>query len=106
MALPSLADAIIKNKGKMFPFGWIDLLKSINKPKELEMALIGVKKEYKNTGINAILMAKIMNNIVKNGVKKIESNPMLETNYSILANWKFAESNDVKKRQTYYKEIN
>ena len=105
ICLPSICDALIKSKGKLFPFGFMGVLKSVSKPKELEMALIGVKKEYKNTGINSIIITRIMKNIIEDGVMSIESNPMLETNFDIQQQWKFAENVIVKKRQTYKKEI-
>ncbi len=105
VCLPSICDALIKSRGKLFPTGFIGVLKSINKPKELEMALIGVKKKYKNLGLNAIVIARIMSNLINDGVEAIESNPMLETNFDIQRQWKFAESEIVKKRQTYKKEI-
>ena len=66
---------------------------------------IGIKKEYKFTGINSILMVRMMCNIVEDGILKIESNPMLETNFSIQQNWKFAENEIIKKRQTYKRTI-
>ena len=81
------------------------MLNAIKKPKELEMALIAVKKEYKNTGINSILMANIMKNIIKDGIVKIETNPMLESNYQIQQQWKDFDNFIVKKRQTYQKPI-
>ncbi len=105
IVLPSIADALIKCKGKLFPFGFIGVLKSIKNPKQLEMGLIGVKKEYQNTGVNSIVMSRIMNNIVKDNIELIESNAMLEHNYNILQQWKFAESTIHKKRQTFVKEI-
>lgn len=105
IVLPSLVKSLVKHRGKLFPTGFIDVLISIKKPKELEMALIGVKQEYKNTGINALVMARIMHNVIEDGIEAIESNPMLETNYSIQQQWKFAENEIVKKRQTYKKRI-
>lgn len=105
IVLPSICKPLIKHKGKLFPTGFINVLRSIKKPKELEMALIGVKHEYKNSGINSIVMTKIMKNVLETGIQRVESNPMLETNYSIQAQWKFAENEIVKKRQTYKKEI-
>ncbi len=105
VCLPSICDALIKSRGKLFPFGFIDLLKSISSPKELEMALIGVKKKYKNLGLNAMVIARIMSNLIEDGVEAIESNPMLETNFDIQQTWKFATSEIIKKRQTYRKEI-
>jgi hypothetical protein len=105
IVLPSIAEPLIKHRGKLFPLGFIGVLKSIKSPKELEMALIGVKKKYKNTGINSIVISRIMGNVIKDGIKNIESNPMLETNYNIQQQWKFAENEVIKKRQTYQKEI-
>ena len=105
VVFPSICDAIIKHRGRLFPFGFIDVLRSIKKPKELEMALIGVKKEYKNSGINAIMISKIERNVIADGIKHIESNPMLETNLNIRQQWKFAENEIIKKRQTYKKKI-
>jgi len=105
IVLPSIADALIKHRGRLLPFGFIDVLKSMHKPKELEMALIAVHPEYKNTGINSIVISRIMKNVVNDKISRIESNPMLETNYNIQAQWKFAENEIIKKRQTYIKEI-
>ncbi len=105
IVLPSICDALIKHRGKLFPTGFIGVLKSIKNPKELEMGLIGIKKSYKNVGLNSVLISRVMKNIIEDGVEKIESNPMLEHNYNILQQWKFADSVIVKKRQTYKKEI-
>ncbi len=105
VVLPSIAKPMIKHKGKLFPTGFIGVLKSIKSPKELEMALIGVKQSYKNSGINAIVISRILNNIVEDNVQLIESNPMLEHNKNIQNQWKFASSTISKKRQTYQKEI-
>ncbi len=105
IVLPSIAEALIKHSGKLFPTGFVSVLKSIKKPKELEMALIAVADDYVNTGVNAILISRIMNNVVQDGIENIESNPMLETNLNILAQWKFTDSEIIKKRQTFKKEI-
>lgn len=105
IVLPSISDALIKSRGKLFPIGFIRVLSSIKKPKQLEMALIGVKHKYKNTGINAVIMANIAKNIIADGIELIESNPMLETNLNIQQQWKIFDYEIVKRRQTYVKEI-
>ena len=105
IVLPSICEPLIKHGGRLFPLGWIGVLKSISKPKELEMALIAVNGEYKNSGINSIMIERIMKNVVDDGIMHIESNPMLEHNYNIQQQWKFAESEIIKKRQTYKQTI-
>ena len=96
---------MIKSRGKLFPLAFIDVLKSVKKPKELEMALIGVKKKYKNLGLNSLVITRIVANIIEDGIEVIESNPMLETNLAIQQQWKFVNTEIIKKRQTYKKEI-
>ena len=105
IVLPSIAKALNKSKGKLFPTGFISVLKAIKKPKALEMALIGVKHKYKNLGFNSIMIARIMQNIIEDGIMEIESNPNLESNLNIIQQWKFAENEVIKKRQTYKKYI-
>ncbi len=105
VCLPSIANALIKSKGKLFPLGFVGVLKSIGKPNDLEMALIAVKDEYKNSGINAIVISNILKNIIADGIINLESNPMLEYNYNIRQMWKFVDTDVVKKRQTYQKPI-
>lgn len=105
VVFPSLRKPLIKHKGNVIPFGIIGLLHAVNKPKELEMAIIGVKKSYKNTGIHSIMMSKIIHNIIEDGIEQLESNPMLEHNYDIQANWKFTKTEIIKRRQTFVKNI-
>jgi hypothetical protein len=69
------------------------------------MALIGVSKKYKNTGLNSVVISRILNNVIQDGIERIESNPMLETNLNIQQQWKFAETEVTKKRQTYKKKL-
>ncbi len=105
IVLPSIANPLIKTRGKLFPTGFIGVLKSISSPKELEMALIGIKRSYRNTGINSIIISHIINNIIDDGIELIESNPMLERNNNIQNQWKFVGNEISKKRQTYQKPI-
>lgn len=102
--LPSICDPLIKHRGKLL-FALPGILKSVKNPKDLEMALVGVLDEYKNSGVNAIFMASLMKHILEDGVTNVETNPMLETNDSIQQMWKWFETEIVKKRQTFIKEI-
>lgn len=105
LVFPSIAEPLVKHRGRLFPTGFIGVLKSINAPKQLEMALIGIRHKYKNTGINSAIISRIMSNIIEDGIELIESNPMLEHNKNIQNQWKFVDSEIWKKRQTYKKKI-
>jgi len=106
LCLPSICDALKKHDGKLFPTGFIGVLKSIKKPKQLEMALIGVRPEYKNSGMNAVIIDKVLRNIIAEKIELLESNPMLETNNNINNQWnRLFDTEITKRRQTYKKEI-
>lgn len=105
IALPSICDPLVKSRGKLFPFGFIGVLKAIKKPKELELALIGVSGKYKNSGIHAIIISRIMQNVYKDGIKRVETNPMLEHNLEIQHLWDQFDTEVIKRRQTYVKKI-
>ena len=105
VVLCDICPALMKHKGKLFPIGFIDFLKAIKHPKGVEMALVGLKHKYKNSGINAIIINKIVDSLIKYKIPYIETNPTLVNNDSIQLQWKFMETEIIKERKTYSKNI-
>jgi len=105
LAFPSLSKAVHDCKGKLLPTGIFKLIKSIKNPKELDLALIAVSKEYRNKGVPSLMFTKILSNMIKYGVKYVETNLNMESNEEIQAQWKPFEHRLHKKRRCYIKEI-
>ena len=103
--LPSICEAIQKSNGRLFPFGVFRLLKAMHKPKELEMALIAVRPDYQKTGINSLMISRIMSNIIEDGITKVESNPELVTNTAVQSQWTSLEKKVIKRRKCFVKKI-
>ena len=103
--LPSLCEAIQKSKGRMTPLGILRLLRAIKRPKELEMALIAVRPDYQKTGINSLMISRIMSNLISDGIEKVESNPELVTNTAVQSQWTTLEKNVIKRRKCFIKSI-
>lgn len=108
VSMPSLSIALQKAKGKMLPFGWYHLAKALflKKPKTLDLLLVGVKPEYQSKGVNALLFADLIPVYTKLGFKWAESNPELETNNKVQAQWEYFETTQHKHRRAYKKVIN
>ena len=107
ITLPSLSRAMQKANGNMFPFGFIHLLKALySKPKVVDLYLIGVLPEYQNKGVNALMFYDLIPIYNKLGVVYAESNPELETNAAVQAQWNYFERVNHKKRRAYIKELN
>ncbi len=103
--LPSLCAALQKCGGKLFPFGFLGVLQAIRRPKELEMALIAVRPDYQRTGINSLMIARIMQNILEDKIEKVESNPELLSNTAVQSQWSTMEKKVVKRRKCFTKGL-
>ncbi len=108
ISMPSLSVALQKAKGKMLPFGWYHLAKALflKRPKTLDLLLVGVKPEYQSKGVNALLFADLIPVYIQLGFEWAESNPELETNNKVQAQWEYFETVQHKRRRAYKKMIN
>ena len=105
IGMPSFTKALQKAKGHIFPFGWYYMLRALNKNDILDFYLMAVHPEYQNKGVNSIVFADIMNKGGKNGYKFAESNPELETNTKMSAQWGSFDHVNHKRRRVYIKQI-
>lgn len=107
ISMPSLSQALQKAKGKMLPFGWFHLLKAlfIKKPKVLDLLLVGVKPEYQSKGVNALLFYDLVPIYREMGFEYGESNPELELNTKVQAQWSAFESVQHKRRRAFKKSL-
>ena len=105
VALPSLAKAMQKAKGSLFPMGWYHMLKAFRQNDTIDLLLIAIDEKYKNKGVNAMIFNKFAEGITKNGIKYIESTRELEDNTSVQNLWRYLEHNLTKRARTYLKQL-
>ena len=107
ITMPSLADALIKSRGRIFPFGWWHLLKAlfIKRSEGAELLLMGARSDVRKSGVTAMVVCDMMRKYKKLGVKWAESNAELEDNHSIRNHFDAFERIQHKRRRSYKKEI-
>ncbi|MGE5351273.1 MAG: hypothetical protein ACM3P0_04265 [Acidobacteriota bacterium] len=105
ITMPSLSKALRKSRGRLFPFGFIHILKAIKKNKKADLYLTAVSPEMQNKGINAILIHEVNKVFVKNKIEKVETNRELEVNSKVQAQWRFFENRQHKRRRCYKKNL-
>ena len=105
IAMPSLSKGFQKAKGRLLPFGWFHILRSLKNYEVLDFYLAGVKKTYRGQGIDLLMVLEVLQAALKKGVKYAESNPELETNKKIHAQWKYFNPTQHKRRRIYKKDI-
>ena len=107
ISIASLAEALQKAKGKLFPFGWFHIVKAlfIKRPTRLDFLIVAIDPEYQGKGVNAIIINEILPNYVKLGFKDVETNPELENNEKVQAQWEMFDKEQHKRRRAYKKSI-
>ena len=104
--VPSIAKALKKSNGKLFPLGIFRMLKALKcKNDTLEMFFVAVLPEYQSLGVPAILINTLAKIIIKNGVKYCETGPMLETNTAVHSMWRHFDKRQHRRRRCYIKGI-
>ena len=105
VAMPNLSTALQKGKGRILPFGLIHLLLAMRKPKLVDFILAGVRKEHRNRGVDLVMAVDMYNTLAKGGVEEGESNPELEANEQVRAEWRVVEHVQTRRRRIYKKQL-
>lgn len=105
ICVPSLSYAMRKAKGRLFPFGFIHLLKALRKNDLLEAYMIGTLPEYQGKGVAILIFKHIHENAIKYGMKKMITNPQMETNRKVQSLWDSYEHEHYVRRRSYTKGI-
>lgn len=105
VAAPSLSSALKKSRGKMLPIGWFRLLWALRRNDRLNLFLIAVRPDLQGKGVNGMMLYKILQNAIEDGIYFTETGPMLEHNAHILAQWKLFDKIQHKRRRCFVKSL-
>ena len=105
IVMPDFAEALQKSKGKLFPFGFLHLLKAKRQSKNVLFYLIGVLPEYQNKAVTAILFKECYETFKEKGILNCYRTPELANNLAIQNLWKHFNPVVHKRRCTYIKSI-
>ncbi len=105
ITIPSLSKAMQKAGGRLLPFGFIHILRSLKKNDILDFYLVAVHPDYQGTGANSLLLDSVLKSAIKNGIKIGETGPELEDNYMVQTMWKDVERRQHRRRRIFKKAI-
>jgi GNAT superfamily N-acetyltransferase len=67
MAYPDISAALQKTRGRLFPFGWITILREFKRTDWLNINGAGLLPEYRGSGGTAILYSELFNSVMETG---------------------------------------
>ena len=105
ITMPSFSNALKKINGKVDLIGKLRLLYAKNFNSKGSLYLIGVRPDFQNKGVIAILFNELQKFYNKFGITEVETNPELIENTAIQQLWKNYVNNQHKNRATFTKQI-
>lgn len=105
IVMPSFSEALQKSKGKLFPFGFLHLLKAKKQSKDMIFYLIGVHPDYQNKAVTAIIFNEYYLTFKEKGVINCFRTPELADNLAIHNLWKHFNPVVHKRRCTFLKNL-
>lgn len=81
VAMPDMSKGIQKAKGKLFPIGFIHILRDMRNATQLNLMLGAIKPGFRGLGITVLLGKALMESAIKRGFKLMDSHLILENNH-------------------------
>ncbi len=105
LCFPGIGDAVKKSGGRLTPATIVRILRTVKNPKVIDLALVAIRPEYQNAGINAVILDDMLEMLSKGKVEKCETNLNLESNTAVRAQWKYFDERQHKRRRSYKKPL-
>ncbi|MDD3077794.1 MAG: hypothetical protein PHH37_01660 [Paludibacter sp.] len=101
---PSLSDAFKKAKGRLFPFGFIHILKALKNYDTVDLYFNGVHPDWQNKGIHSLYYTAMNEACINLGVKYAISTGQLENNINAVRIWDNYEKEPYLRTRCYIKD--
>ena len=104
--VPSLSTAFRKAKGRLFPFGFIHILRALRKNDSIDALMIGVLPQYQGKGASLLIFKYLLDSCHKYGVTRMYANPQLEDNHKVQSVFDgLMETHEFQRRRSYVKAL-
>ncbi len=106
VGLPNFSPGVQKAKGRIFPFGFIHILRSMKTTKQLDLMLGAVKPACQGFGFEIYMAMKLIDSCRKASLNQMEIHLVLETNIKMLAELERVGAQVHKKFRVFRKFLN
>jgi len=85
IGMPNIADGIREAKGRLLPFGFIKILRSAKKTRQLDLLLGAIKGKYQGRGLDVFMGVKMLESAHEAGLEIIDTHHEMEANVKVRA---------------------
>ncbi len=105
IGFPTMSKAFRKAKGRLFPFGWIHILRAMHNIHDIDLMLLGAAPKWQMTGISSVFHVIMAKNFREHGVYWAITNPQIEDNQAAFVWEKYGQHELYIRRRCFIKTI-
>lgn len=105
VAMPDMSEGIRKARGRLFPFGFIHVLRAAKKTKQLDLLLGAVKEAFRGQGLDVLMGVKFLESASKAGMETMDSHHEMESNVKVRAEMERMGGTIYKKFRAFQKPL-
>jgi len=105
IGIPSLNEGIIAAKGRLYPFGFLKIIKASARSTQLDLLIGAVSKKFQGRGIEVLMGLKIMKAARESGMIYLDSHLELESNVKVRAEMERMGGKIIKRYSIYQKKL-
>lgn len=105
VGMPDMSPGLQRAKGKLFPFGFIHILRSMKRTRQLNLLLGAVAERYRGSGLTVLLAKSLFTTARIRNLEYVDSHLILETNRQMRSACESAEGVVYKRYRIYQKSL-
>ncbi|HVP90391.1 MAG TPA: hypothetical protein VMS75_04150 [Terriglobales bacterium] len=105
IGMPDMGAGIQKARGRLLPFGFIHVLRSAKKTKQLDLLLGAVKDKYRGMGLDVMMGVKMVQSALEAGYEVMDTHHEMEANVKVRAEMERMGGQIYKKFRVYQKAL-
>jgi hypothetical protein len=105
VGIPDMTAGIQRAKGRLFPFGFLKILRASRRTKQLDLLLGAVKEKYRGMGLDVLMGSKMIISAQEAGFEFMDSHHEMETNVKVRAEMERMGGKIYKRFRVYQKTL-
>ncbi len=105
IGMPDMGAGIQKARGRLFPFGFIRVLRAAKKTRQLDLLLGAIKDKYRGMGLDVLMGVKMLQSAQAAGYEILDTHHEMETNVKVRAEMERMGGKVYKKYRVYQKAL-
>jgi len=105
VGVPDISPGIKAANGRLFPFGFLKIIREAKRTTNLLMMLGGVKKSFRGQGIDVLMAVKILESSIRSRIETLDVHLVLETNTGMRAECERVDGQILRKFRIFQKDL-